>query len=163
MNASFVLQVVAIAIGGGSVQFAIFLIRRRAELRSLDAASDATLLNSANAYIVTLQAGDKALREEVESLKTEIVVLKRAWSEERDAMRKEWDLERAASVSAIEAANRQISRTRLDLAAVKSDLAVAQAEIVDLSERFATRTVETMRKRSVPRSTRGTRVNDATD
>lgn len=139
MNASFILQIAAIAIGGGSVQFAIFLIRRRAELRSLDAASDATLLNSANAYILTLQAGDKALREEVESLKTEIIVLKSAWVEERAAMRREWDLERAASVDAMEAANRQISRCRLDLATVKADLAVAQAQIVQLGERFARR------------------------
>jgi hypothetical protein len=133
---AFLLQVAAIAVGGGSVQLAIFLLKRRAELRSLDAASDATLLNSANAYIVTLQAGDKILRAEVESLKKEILVLKQAWADERQVMREEWDGERISNTEAMESANRMVTRCRLDLAAVRADLLVAQAQIAELAARL---------------------------
>ena len=136
MDSAFIFQIAAVFFGGGSVQLFVFHQKRRAELRSLDTASDATLLNSANAYIVTLQAGDKALREEVTTLKTEISVLKQAYTEERLVLRKEWDTERTSNTEALETANREVSRFRLDLAKVRSDLAVAQDQITDLSSRL---------------------------
>lgn len=136
MNSAFLLQIIAIAIGGGTVQLTIFLLKRRAELRSLDAASDATLLNSANAYIVTLQAGDKALRVEVDSLKAEIAELKEGWTRDRLAMRAEWDVERNANTEALENANRQVARFLSDLARVRTDLQMARAEIAELETRF---------------------------
>ena len=130
------LQIAAIAIGGGSVQFVIFLLRRRAELRKLDAESDSTLLDSANVYIGTLQTGERALRDEITALKAEIRTLKLAWADEREAIRREWDGERLANTEAMEASNREVSRFRLQLAQVRSDLSTAQAEIEELKHRI---------------------------
>ena len=85
----FVLQVVAIALGGGSVQMGIFLLKRRSELRSLDATSGSTALTSANEYIATLQGGEKAIREELDKAQAR-----------SQAMQKEWDIERAIEANA---------------------------------------------------------------
>ncbi len=136
MSAAFILQIAAIAIGGGSVQLVIFLLRRRAELHKLDAESDSTLLDSANIYIGTLQTGEKALRDEVAALKTEIRVLKEEWANERAEMRREWDGERVANTLALEASNREVSRFRLELARVQADLMGAQAQIEELATRL---------------------------
>jgi chromosome segregation ATPase len=136
VDPGFVLQIAAIAIGGGSVQLTIFLLRRRSELRRLDAESDATLLDSANDYIAVLHAGDKALRDEIAALKTEIRVLKEEWTRERATMRTEWDVERLANTEALEASNREVSRFRLELARVQADLMGAQAQIDELRSRL---------------------------
>jgi hypothetical protein len=129
VSAGFILQIAAIAIGGGSVQLVIFLLRRRSELHKLDAESDATLLDSANVYIATLQTGEKALREEN-------AALKEGWANERAAMRKEWDSERTANIDALESSNREVSRFRLELARVQADLLSAQAQIDELRGRL---------------------------
>jgi chromosome segregation ATPase len=137
VNAAFALQIIAIAIGGGSVQLVIFLLRRRSELRKLDSESESTLLDSANVYIGTLLSGEKALREEIATLKTELRVLKETWAQDRAEMRREWDSERVANIDALEAANREVSRFRLELARVRSDLMGAQAQIDELRVRLS--------------------------
>jgi len=135
VNSAFILQIAAIAIGGGSVQFLIFLLRRRSELHKLDAESDATLLDSATDYIGTLQTGEKALRIEIADLKAELRTLKQAWADERAAIRGEWDAERAANTEALESSNRDVSRFRLQLAQVRAELSVSQSEIEELKRR----------------------------
>jgi len=132
----------AIAIGGGTVQFAIFLLRRKPELRKLDAESDATLLDSANVYIGTLQTGEMRLRDEVAALKTELEVMKRErvaekleWVKEREALRHEWDTERAANTVALEEAARESTRVRRLLVQVQLELAGALDEINELKTR----------------------------
>jgi chromosome segregation ATPase len=143
MDPAFALQVIAIAIGGGTVQFVIFLLRRKSELRKLDVESDSTLLNSANAYIGTLQTGEKALRLEVAELKIELRVMKEErtqekldWVKEREILRKEWDREREANTDALEASTREVSRFRMQLIQLKSDLASAQDQIADLTRKI---------------------------
>jgi hypothetical protein len=111
----FVLQVVAIALGGGSVQMGIFLFKRRSELRSLDATSGSTALTSANEYITTLQGGEKAMREELK------------------VMQKEWDAERTELTLALENESRQVARLSGYLARCKADLAVAESQIEELA------------------------------
>lgn len=118
----FVLQVVAIALGGGSVQMAIFLLKRRSELRSLDATSGSTALTSANEYIATLQGGEKAMREERDKVQAR-----------SQAMQKEWDIERTELTVALENENRQVARLSGYLARCKADLAVAQSQIEELA------------------------------
>lgn len=122
----FILQVAAVFAGGGSVQGLIFLLRRRGELRQLDTGSDATALNAANAYIVTLQAGDKTLREELDAAKAEL----------RSADRRA-DIERESSAQALENATREISRAVAELSRVKADLIVAQSQVAELGERLS--------------------------
>lgn len=118
----FVLQVVAIALGGGSVQMGIFLLKRRSELRSLDATSGSTALTSANEYIATLQGGEKAVREELDRMQART-----------QTMRKEWDVERAELTAALENESRQVARLSAYLARCKADLAVADSQIEELT------------------------------
>ncbi|MFZ0120679.1 MAG: hypothetical protein WAN20_17295 [Pseudonocardiaceae bacterium] len=118
----FVLQVVAIALGGGSVQMGIFLLKRRSELRSLDATSGSTALTSANEYIATLQGGEKAVREELDRMQART-----------QTMQKEWDIERAELTAALENESRQVARLSAYLARCKADLAVADSQIEELT------------------------------
>lgn len=123
----FVLQVVAIALGGGSVQMAIFLLKRRSELRSLDATAGSTALTSANEYIATLQGGEKAMREELNKVQARI-----------QAMQREWDIERADLTVALENENRQVARLSGYLARCKADLAVAESQLEELTHHSRT-------------------------
>jgi chromosome segregation ATPase len=118
----FVLQVVAIALGGGSVQMAIFLLKRRSELRSLDATAGSTALTSANEYIATLQGGEKAMREELDKVQARI-----------QAMQREWDNERADLTVALENEGRQVARLSGYLARCKADLSVAESQLEELT------------------------------
>ncbi len=118
----FVLQVVAIALGGGSVQMAIFLLKRRSELRSLDATSGSAALTSANEYIATLQSGEKAMRVELDKIQVR-----------SEAMQKQGDTERALLTDALDNERRQVARLSADLARFKADLAVAESQIEQLT------------------------------
>ncbi|MDQ2882090.1 MAG: hypothetical protein M3Y48_12930 [Actinomycetota bacterium] len=118
----FVLQVVAIALGGGSVQMGIFLLKRRSELRSLDATSGSTALTSANEYIATLQGGEKAMREQLDKALVRTQTLQ-----------KDWDIERAELTMALENESRQVARLSGYLARCKADLAVAESQIEELA------------------------------
>ncbi len=123
----FVLQVVAIALGGGSVQMAIFLLKRRSELRSLDATAGSTALTSANEYIATLQGGEKAMREELDKVQARI-----------QAMQREWDNERADLTVALENESRQVARLSGYLARCKADLSVAESQLEELTHHSRT-------------------------
>jgi chromosome segregation ATPase len=123
----FVLQVVAIALGGGSVQMAIFLLKRRSELRSLDATAGSTALTSANEYIATLQGGEKATRDELDKVQARI-----------QAMQREWDNERADLTVALENESRQVARLSGYLARCKADLSVAESQLEELTHHSRT-------------------------
>lgn len=123
----FVLQVVAIALGGGSVQMAIFLLKRRSELRSLDATAGSTALTSANEYIATLQGGEKAMRDELDKVQARI-----------QAMQREWDNERAELTVALENESRQVARLSGYLARCKADLSVAESQLEELTHHSRT-------------------------
>jgi len=123
----FVLQVVAIALGGGSVQMGIFLLKRRSELRSLDATAGSTALTSANEYIATLQGGEKAMRDELDKAQARIQMMQR-----------EWDIERAALTVALENESRQVARLSGYLARCKADLSVAQSQLEELTHHSRT-------------------------
>lgn len=125
-----ILSAAAVILGGAFLEFLRRMLpkTRRAELRTLDAASDATLLTSANAYILTLQAGDKVLREKVEAL--EGVIIAKAGA---------WDTERLANIEALANAGRETNRCLAELARVRNDLVVAQAQIAELGARIPSR------------------------
>ena len=99
--------VTTVFVGGGLVQLLVLWVRRRSELRNLDAS-----------YITALQAGEKELRGEMK------------------VMRQEWDDERKSLTEALEHAHRELERVRAQLARVTGDLAVANSRIEDLSRRL---------------------------
>lgn len=128
MNADtlrLVLQIIGVVVGGGILEFFRRMLARRAELRQLNVQSDSTALDSANAYVKTLQEAEKALRAEIVELKTEA-----------RRMQAEWNAERAAARDSLNNAIREVERSHADLARAKADLVVAQAQIVELGGRL---------------------------
>jgi chromosome segregation ATPase len=117
----FVLQVVAITLGGGTVQLGLFMLKRRGELRSLSVNTDATALGSANEYVKTLQDADRTLRAEITDLKTEI-----------RRMQTDWNAERVEATDVLNNSTREVERAHAKLARVTADLVVAQAQIAQL-------------------------------
>lgn len=117
----FILAAFTGLVCSGSVQLVIFLLKRKAKLRGLDAKSNATALDSANAYIQTLQASDKALREERDSLKAEL------------------NDERQASAEALANVQREVTRLSAELGRAQSDLSVARSQIDELTRRLGGR------------------------
>jgi chromosome segregation ATPase len=113
-----VLQFCGVVIGAGGGQLVIFIFRRRGELKSLDATSGSTALDSANAYISTLQTGELSTRGELDKMHVRL-----------ESMQQQLDNERRTSTDALEASEREISRLRAELGRVRSDLAVAQSQI----------------------------------
>jgi hypothetical protein len=120
-------SITSVFVGGGLLALARFLLPklRRAEIRTLDTTADSTALTSANAYILTLQAGDKVMRATEERLRGEL-----------KTMQKAWDDDRVANVDVIEALHREVARLAAELARVKSDLVIAQAQILELGSRM---------------------------
>lgn len=125
-----ILSAAAVILGGAFLEFVRRLLpkSRRAELRTLDTKSDATTLDSQNAYILTLQAGDQASREEVLALKSELLTKER-----------KWDSELAASGEATAHITRELTRCTAKVARLEADLTVAQAQIMELSVRISPR------------------------
>jgi predicted nucleic acid-binding Zn-ribbon protein len=123
-----ILGVFTVFCGGSAVQLVVLLVKRKADLRKLDAESDSVELTSAREFIETLLEGTKALQEEVRALKSELKLL-----------RADWDVERAANTEALSNAVRQGERILSELARVKTDLALALAQIVELDARLARR------------------------
>lgn len=113
-----VLQITGVVVGGGILEFIRRMLARRAELRNLNTQSDATALDSANAYVRTLQESETALRAEIQR------------------MQKEWNAERVMAKDSLASAARELERIQADLARYKADLAVAQAQISELGGRL---------------------------
>jgi septal ring factor EnvC (AmiA/AmiB activator) len=119
----FILQVAAIATGGGFIQLLIFVFKRRSELRSLDATSGSTALASANSYITTLQGGEKVVREELDKTRSRLQTLQERWDVERDTLTDSLNNQR-----------REVARLAADLARCRADLAVADARVAELTD-----------------------------
>jgi septal ring factor EnvC (AmiA/AmiB activator) len=118
----FILQVAAIATGGGFVQLLIFVLKRRSELRSLDATAGSTALASANSYITTLQGGEKAVRDELDRTHGRL-----------ESLQEQWDVERDTLTNALDNQRHEVARLAADLARCRADLAVADARIAELT------------------------------
>lgn len=126
----FILQVAAIAVGGGSVQLGIFLLKRRSEIRKLDATSGKEALGSATTYINTLQAGEKAARDELARREVHITELET-----------KRELEDRKSTQALTNAQIEIEQLAAELARARTNFAVAQNQINELSHQLTTRQV----------------------
>lgn len=111
----------AVLVGGGGLRLVEFLLRRRSDLRKLDSEADAMRLDSANAYIKTLQEGERAVRADLAVLNARL--------DEKDTQ-----MERLREALADE--RREAARARTELAVIRSDLDVARAQVVELSRRL---------------------------
>lgn len=125
MSLDSILTIAALILGPGGATIIVFLLRRRPELRNLDATSGSSALGSANEYIQTLQAGEKAVRSDLESLNVQVRVLQQQLASER-----------TAASEALANSQREIGRLSAELARVRTDLAVTQAEMIELTRRM---------------------------
>jgi predicted nucleic acid-binding Zn-ribbon protein len=71
----WVLQVLAVTVGGGTVQLIIFMLRRRAELRNLNTSSDATVNTSYRELVDTLRIEAKRYEEQVKGLQERVAMI----------------------------------------------------------------------------------------
>ena len=134
ISSAFILQILAIALGGGTVQLCIFLLRRRSELRKLNTDSDATISTS--------------YKEQVASYKEQVLQLKDDGTTYREQLR---DLQ--AKVDRLETRHVQAQRdftsqlndaqaenTRLttQVARLHTDLGIANRQVAELERQLGT-------------------------
>lgn len=115
MDAGFALQVLAVALGGGTVQGLIFLFRRRAEIKELDAKADAIGLEAANNFITRLQLDADQLRQQVSNLRA-------------DHLRDVEEMTRR-----LVAAQEREVRLQREVATLRTDLEIARRQIEQLT------------------------------
>lgn len=70
-----ILQITGVVVGGGILEFARRMLARRAELRNLNAQSDATISNSYKDLVATLTAETKRHEAQVAELQERVVTL----------------------------------------------------------------------------------------
>lgn len=117
----FILQVVAIAFGGGTVQLFIAFLRKKSEIRQLDSSSDLNISNASATLITRLQEDGATYREIVKGLQDEIARLK----ERRDQEQYEF-------AQRLQDAHAENARLATRVAQIQTDLDIAQRQILDL-------------------------------
>lgn len=68
----FLLQALAIMVGGGTVQLAIQLLRRRSELRKINTESDSVVVAAANNQVVRLEAELQRVSHDCAQVRTDL-------------------------------------------------------------------------------------------
>ncbi len=114
-----ILQIVGVAVGGTVVQFVVFLIRKRSELRTLNTTSDSLVVSTSNQLMDRLAAAEISGRREVDRLNALLVN------------------ERQGFTRAINSCRGEIGRLGADLARLRTEHDIAQARIRALTERIS--------------------------
>lgn len=120
----FLLQIAGVFIGGSAVQLLIFLIRRKAEVRSLDVASDVGLLGAAQAQVAGLTATETSLRKVIDDKDARIDALLKRLSEEQTDHARTLD-ECEANASRLSA---ELARTRSELTTARYQLELVTSD-----------------------------------
>ncbi len=127
MDSAVLLGVIQVAVGGTLVQLIIFLLRRRAEIKKLDAEAKTTgatgsalLVDSATAYAVRLQERDVELTARVDKLETKL------------------DEEQQRSLAAAAIAHEEINRLTQIVAQLRVDLDIANGQVDRLRRELST-------------------------
>lgn len=115
MTREFVLQVIAIFLGGGTVQAIIALLKRRAEIRGLDASAGAVSLEASNNLITRLQLDGQQLREQQSS-------------QHGEHLREVEELTRRLTSCA-----ETVTRQQREVALLRTDIGIAQQQIQQLT------------------------------
>lgn len=118
-----VLQVFGVVVGGGLLQLVIFLIKRKAEVRSLDVASDVGLLAGAQAQITGLAASEVNLRTVIADKEARIATLERRLADEQ-----------ADHTRTLTTCEDNADRLAADLARARSDLSTCRYELERLTQ-----------------------------
>lgn len=121
----FILQVIAVAIGGGSVQLMIFLLRRRSELRSLDAKTAADTHSVSDRQIDQLQEDVTHYRDLIREFETKMSRL-----EDRHIQAQREFSEQ------LRVAHAENTRLATRVAQLQTDLDISQRQIDDLRRRI---------------------------
>lgn len=119
-----VLQVFGVLVGGGLLQFLIFLLKRRAEMRKLDVDSDVGLLGAAQAQIKTLMDQEAALRK--------VLVEQDTRARELDRRRLN---EQEQHTRALEACEENGARLASELARARSEVATLRYQLDEADPR----------------------------
>jgi hypothetical protein len=114
-----ILQIVGVAVGGTLVQLIIFLIKKRADLRGINTASDSAVVTTSNLLMDRLAAAEVAGRAEIDRLN-------RLLTNERQGFTR-----------AINSCRGEIGRLGADVARLRNDHDIAQARIRALTERIS--------------------------
>lgn len=118
VDSQFALQVAAILLGSGGVQVIVKLVSRRSEIRNAALTTDATMLTSANSYVVSLQSQlDKQ-------------------SERADTKEKDHIQDLKVVTQQLERANAENARLAEQLASLRTELNIAKGQIEQLQRRF---------------------------
>lgn len=111
------ISIAQIALGGGAVQVGVRLftsLHRRlskTDQRKENVSTDSTSVQTADSVLIMV-------RGELQRL-----------SDQRAAERKEWDTERLATTQSLENATREVQRANTEIARLKSDLSIVQAQL----------------------------------
>lgn len=129
--ASILLSVLTVALGGGTVQLVIFLLRRRADVRNVNTSSDVNLstaaMNQASAQdkiIGRLQDDAAIYREQVRDFQSKISRLEDRHEQEQRAFAEQ-----------LRTANSEITRLTTRVAQLQTDLAIANRQLADWQRR----------------------------
>ncbi len=127
MDSTVLLGVIQVAVGGTLVQLIIFLLRRRSEIKKLDAEAKATgatgsalLVDSATAYAVRLTERDVELTSRVDKLETKLVA----------------EVDKA--LAAANVAHEEISRLTQIVSQLRVDLDIANGQVDRLRSELRT-------------------------
>jgi uncharacterized protein YhaN len=115
----FLLQILAIAVGGGMVQLIIFLLRRRGELHALDRTSSKPLLEEQGAFIDRLATAETKALARVAMLETRVESMTMDFAEK------------------LQVSNRERQRIVAELASVRSELDICRAQVEVLRRKIA--------------------------
>lgn len=125
VDGQFILQVLAVLLGGAGVQLVIFLLRRRAEIRNLNTSSEGALVNSANQLVDRLQVDAVSARGEIARL-----------SKRADDMQEQHSQERAEYTRRLEAVRGESNRLSGEIARLRTDLDIAHRQIEQLRDQL---------------------------
>ncbi len=115
MDTGFLLQVLAVFLGGGTTQLAVALLRRRAEIKQMDAQASSVSLDASNRLIERLQLDAEQLRQQVANLRA-------------DHLRDVEEMTRRLT-----AAQEREARLHREVAILRTDLDIARRQIDQLS------------------------------
>lgn len=130
-----VLGVLTVFTGGAMAQLLVFLLRRRAEIKDLDAkaalslaTADSSLLDSATAYAAQLQATVTGQATMAEKLTARIDHLEKALDEEQERSRRNAEI-----------AHAEIGRLSAVVAQLRTDLTIANGQVERMQAEIAAR------------------------
>jgi polyhydroxyalkanoate synthesis regulator phasin len=121
----FVLQVVAIAFGGGTVQLIIFIIKRRTELRQIDTSSDVNISNASSVLISRLQEDGAVYREQVKLMQDRINTIE----QQHEQAQRQYN-------QRLMDAHSENTRLTTRIAQLQTDLDIATRQVSELRDRL---------------------------